>query len=45
VFWGVENSGDDFKRTENGQSRDIHQNNPAEELNNREYRCRGLPEQ
>ncbi|KAK3291788.1 soluble quino protein glucose/sorbosone dehydrogenase [Chaetomium fimeti] len=34
VFWGVENSGDDFKRNENGQNRDIHQNNPAEELNN-----------
>ncbi|KAK4120984.1 soluble quino protein glucose dehydrogenase [Parathielavia appendiculata] len=34
VFWGVENSGDDFARTENGQRRDIHQNNPAEELNN-----------
>ncbi|KAK4107607.1 soluble quino protein glucose dehydrogenase [Canariomyces notabilis] len=34
VFWGVENSGDDFTRTENGQRRDIHQNNPAEELNN-----------
>jgi len=33
VFWGVENSGDDFQRTDNGQSRDIHQNNPAEELN------------
>ncbi|KAL1839102.1 hypothetical protein VTJ49DRAFT_1870 [Mycothermus thermophilus] len=34
VYWGVENSGDDFARTENGQRRDIHNNNPAEELNN-----------
>ncbi|KAK0609559.1 soluble quino protein glucose/sorbosone dehydrogenase [Bombardia bombarda] len=34
VVWGVENSGDDFTRTENGQRRDIHQNNPAEKLNN-----------
>ncbi|SPQ24994.1 4d3b44ca-5680-45f9-8ce3-4de2db4cd514 [Thermothielavioides terrestris] len=34
VYWGVENSGDDFTRTENGQRKDIHQNNPAEELNN-----------
>ncbi|KAK4153654.1 soluble quino protein glucose/sorbosone dehydrogenase [Chaetomidium leptoderma] len=34
VYWGVENSGDDFSRTENGQRKDIHQNNPAEELNN-----------
>ncbi|KAL2143012.1 hypothetical protein VTI28DRAFT_471 [Corynascus sepedonium] len=34
VFWGVENSGDDFRRTENGQQRDIHIDNPAEELNN-----------
>ncbi|KAK3402493.1 hypothetical protein B0T20DRAFT_457798 [Sordaria brevicollis] len=34
VFWGVENSGDDFTRTENGQRRDIHTNNPAEKLNN-----------
>ncbi|KAK3984228.1 soluble quino protein glucose/sorbosone dehydrogenase [Cladorrhinum sp. PSN332] len=34
VFWGVENSGDDFARTENGQRRDIHIDNPAEELNN-----------
>ncbi|KAK4239544.1 L-sorbosone dehydrogenase [Achaetomium macrosporum] len=33
VFWGVENSADDVARTENGQRRDIHQNNPAEELN------------
>ncbi|KAK4033268.1 soluble quino protein glucose/sorbosone dehydrogenase [Parachaetomium inaequale] len=30
VFWGVENSGDDFRRN----NQDIHQNNPAEELNN-----------
>jgi hypothetical protein len=28
--------GQDFTRTDNGQRRDIHQNNPAEELNNRE---------
>ncbi|KAK4196744.1 soluble quino protein glucose/sorbosone dehydrogenase [Triangularia verruculosa] len=34
VFWGVENSGDDFARTENGQRRDIHIDNPAEKLNN-----------
>ncbi|KAH6611710.1 hypothetical protein B0J18DRAFT_83422 [Chaetomium sp. MPI-SDFR-AT-0129] len=33
VYWGVENSGDDFKRTENGQQKDIHVDNPAEELN------------
>jgi hypothetical protein len=26
----------DFTRTENGQRKDIHQDNPAEELNNRE---------
>ncbi|KAF2118602.1 hypothetical protein BDV96DRAFT_643841 [Lophiotrema nucula] len=32
MLWGVENSGDDFKRTVNGQSKDIHQNNPAEKL-------------
>ncbi|KAJ9144100.1 Six-bladed beta-propeller, TolB-like protein [Pleurostoma richardsiae] len=31
--WGVENSGDDFRRTVDGQSTDIHQDNPAEELN------------
>ena len=34
TVWGVENSGDDFTRTENGQRRDIHINNPAEKLNN-----------
>ncbi|KAK3377460.1 hypothetical protein B0H63DRAFT_477243 [Podospora didyma] len=34
VFWGVENSGDDFTRTENGNKKDIHTNNPAEKLNN-----------
>ncbi|KAM7211367.1 hypothetical protein V8F06_013247 [Rhypophila decipiens] len=34
VVWGVENSGDDFARTENGQRKDIHTNNPAEKLNN-----------
>lgn len=32
-FWGVENSADDHTRTVNGQRRDIHNNNPAEELN------------
>jgi hypothetical protein len=31
--WGVENSGDDFTRTVNGQKVDIHIDNPAEELN------------
>ncbi|KAI2778750.1 soluble quino protein glucose dehydrogenase [Daldinia loculata] len=31
--WGAENSGDDFSRTVNGQSSDIHIDNPAEELN------------
>ncbi|KAB5522939.1 soluble quino protein glucose/sorbosone dehydrogenase [Coniochaeta sp. 2T2.1] len=31
--WGAENSGDDFRRTVNGQSSDIHIDNPAEELN------------
>ncbi|TIC91288.1 Cellobiose dehydrogenase [Colletotrichum higginsianum] len=33
AIWGVENSGDDFTRTVNGQSYDIHNDNPAEELN------------
>ncbi|KAK1570044.1 [Colletotrichum navitas] len=33
AVWGVENSGDDFARTVNGQSYDIHTDNPAEELN------------
>ncbi|KAK1513578.1 carbohydrate-binding cytochrome b562, partial [Colletotrichum abscissum] len=33
AIWGVENSGDDFARTVNGQSYDIHNDNPAEELN------------
>ncbi|KAH8595286.1 hypothetical protein B0O99DRAFT_652353 [Bisporella sp. PMI_857] len=33
MLWGVENSGDDLTRVVNGQSKDIHQNNPAEELN------------
>ncbi|KAK1976591.1 carbohydrate-binding cytochrome b562 [Colletotrichum cereale] len=33
AVWGVENSGDDFARTVNGQSYDIHKDNPAEELN------------
>ncbi|KAF6825861.1 carbohydrate-binding cytochrome b562-like protein [Colletotrichum musicola] len=33
MVWGVENSGDDFMRMVNGQSYDIHNDNPAEELN------------
>ncbi|KAF2636722.1 hypothetical protein P280DRAFT_472935 [Massarina eburnea CBS 473.64] len=33
MLWGVENSGDDFKRTINGQSTDVHQNNPGEKIN------------
>ncbi|KAK2054202.1 carbohydrate-binding cytochrome b562 [Colletotrichum caudatum] len=33
AVWGVENSGDDFSRTVNGQDYDIHNDNPAEELN------------
>ncbi|KAH8819380.1 cellobiose dehydrogenase-like protein [Xylogone sp. PMI_703] len=33
MLWGVENSSDDAQRTVNGQSKDIHQDNPAEELN------------
>ncbi|KAK2040757.1 carbohydrate-binding cytochrome b562 [Colletotrichum somersetense] len=33
AVWGVENSGDEFSRTVNGQSYDIHKDNPAEELN------------
>ncbi|KAF2663046.1 iron reductase domain protein [Lophiostoma macrostomum CBS 122681] len=32
MLWGVENSGDDFKRTVNGQATDVHQNNPGEKL-------------
>ncbi len=35
TVWGVENSGDDFTRTRNGQRVDIHKDNPAEKLNNR----------
>lgn len=31
--WGAENSGDDFRRTVNGQAVDVHIDNPAEELN------------
>jgi|TARA_R110002003_G_scaffold589_2_gene20548 glucose/arabinose dehydrogenase len=31
-LWGVENSGDDFKRTVNGQSIDVHNNNPGEKI-------------
>ncbi|EFQ36378.1 uncharacterized protein GLRG_11523 [Colletotrichum graminicola M1.001] len=33
AVWGVENSGDEFARTVNGQSYDIHKDNPADELN------------
>ncbi|KAH9216469.1 hypothetical protein DL95DRAFT_496648 [Leptodontidium sp. 2 PMI_412] len=33
MLWGVENSGDNFGRTVNGVTTDIHQDNPAEELN------------
>ncbi|PVH98563.1 Auxilliary activities family 12 protein [Periconia macrospinosa] len=32
MLWGVENSGDDFRRTVNGQSTDVHQNNPGEKI-------------
>lgn len=40
VVWGVENSGDDFTRAQSGRSVDIHKDNPAEKLNNREsLRC------
>jgi glucose/arabinose dehydrogenase len=35
--WGAENSGDDFKRTVNGQATDVHIDNPAEELNYCEF--------
>ncbi|EOO00323.1 putative cellobiose dehydrogenase protein [Phaeoacremonium minimum UCRPA7] len=34
VVWGVENSGDDFTRSQNGRQVDIHKDNPAEKLNN-----------
>ncbi|KAI8289187.1 hypothetical protein K4K60_009498 [Colletotrichum sp. SAR11_57] len=37
MIWGVENSGDDFARTVNGRSYDIHNDNPAEELNFRKF--------
>lgn len=30
--WGAENSGDDFRRTVNGQAVDVHIDNPAEEM-------------
>jgi len=33
MLWGVENSGDNIARTVNGVSRDVHIDNPAEELN------------
>lgn len=32
-LWGVENSSDDMRRTVNGVTTDIHNDNPAEELN------------
>lgn len=32
-LWGVENSADDLTRVANGQTTDIHVDNPAEELN------------
>ncbi|KAF2831354.1 cellulose binding iron reductase-like protein [Ophiobolus disseminans] len=32
MLWGVENSGDEFKRTVNGQSTDVHNNNPGEKI-------------
>ncbi|KAI1759788.1 hypothetical protein GGR53DRAFT_526824 [Hypoxylon sp. FL1150] len=32
-LWGVENSADELNRTVNGISADIHEDNPAEELN------------
>lgn len=32
-LWGVENSADELNRTVNGVSTDIHEDNPAEELN------------
>ncbi|KAF2467548.1 cellulose binding iron reductase-like protein [Lindgomyces ingoldianus] len=32
MLWGVENSGDNFKRTVSGNAKDIHQNNPSEKL-------------
>ncbi|KAF1999420.1 iron reductase domain protein [Amniculicola lignicola CBS 123094] len=31
-LWGVENSADEFKRTINGQAKDIHNNNPSEKI-------------
>ncbi|CAI6025038.1 unnamed protein product [Clonostachys chloroleuca] len=33
MVWGVENSADDFARVIDGKATDIHENNPAEELN------------
>ncbi|KAL1844753.1 hypothetical protein VTK73DRAFT_1852 [Phialemonium thermophilum] len=33
MIWGVENSGDDLTRTNNGQRQDIHKDNPSEKLN------------
>ncbi|KAI0015009.1 soluble quino protein glucose dehydrogenase [Xylariomycetidae sp. FL0641] len=33
MLWGVENSADEIERTVNGGMTDVHNNNPAEELN------------
>jgi glucose/arabinose dehydrogenase len=33
MIWGVENSADEFERTVDGVATDIHEDNPAEELN------------
>ncbi|TAQ88464.1 hypothetical protein B7494_g3247, partial [Chlorociboria aeruginascens] len=33
LLWGVENSSDDIQRTVNGQTTDVHADNPADELN------------
>jgi len=35
--WGVENSGDNLQRTSGGRTVDVHIDNPAEELNYREF--------
>jgi hypothetical protein len=35
--WGIENSGDQLTRAVGGSSVDVHIDNPAEELNYREY--------
>jgi hypothetical protein len=36
-IWGIENSADDFHRVVDGKSYDIHEGNPAEELNYRKH--------